>query len=58
LDSARDEVKDTKEAKQNETNPACCSCPKKEEDIKVVEREREMHIAFEDFLQYVVYSKR
>ena len=47
------------EEKKNATfNGECCACPPSEKEIKEADREREMEIKFQDFLQNQVYIKR
>jgi len=52
------ERKKVEDAKNQTTNSTCCSCPKTEKEKKHEERERNLDIRFQDYLQNAVYVKR
>ncbi|KAL3867340.1 hypothetical protein ACJMK2_044550 [Sinanodonta woodiana] len=49
---------DKEDSKQNQTISGCCTCPKTKQELANEEREREMEIKFQDYLQNEVYIKR
>lgn len=53
------EEEEKKETERNQTiSGECCECPKTEKQKKVEERERNLDIQFQDYLQNAIYVKR